>query len=200
MRPQYARTRHFRGSARSCSIGSVSQTAHIGIGVVVAQEPTGSRWEPFAWRSVEAVYPAPEPAGFALLREELEGRLYLAGAIQMELHRKEAASYLDNLAADTPSLYVVLRKTPDGEAPLELHLVTASLTDVYAYGEGGDEVVGPVPMPPEVQEIVGAFAAEHYVEETFIKRRRKDHRTDEAEVFGQEPIWVQRQRGGKVEP
>jgi len=140
--------------------------------------------------------------GFALLRDGPEGQLFLAGSIDMELHRREAASYLDNLSGEVPSLYVVLRKTEDGEPPLELHLVTASLTDVHAYGGDGDEVVGPVPMPRQVQEFVGAFAAEHYAEEPFVKRRREKHNEEQHELFGQEPIFERRardvkQRGGR---
>lgn len=166
--------------------------------MIVAREPTGSPWEAYTWRPVEAVFPPLEvrTAGWQAIRETAEQALYYAGVSAIELHRKEAPGYWDNLASQTPALYVVLRRTEDPHQPLVLHLVTASPTEVQAYGDGGDEIIGSVPMPEGVAGRVAAFASEHTVDEPFVKRRREGHREETGEQFGQEPIFESRRRQG----
>lgn len=173
---------------------SVNATQHFEVAIVVARERTGSPWAEFAWRPVEAVFPAPATAQWSAIREAAGAGYFLAGVATLELHRKEAESYLDNLAEPFPSLYVVLRQTPDEDQPLELQLVTASLTEAHAYGENGDEIVGPVAMPEAMRDLVGAFAAAHFVDEPFVKRKRRKHFVEDIPQFGQEPIFAGRGR------
>lgn len=166
----------------------------IRVGVTVVREPSPSPWADFIWRPAGVIHPAPADATWRVLRETPEDAIFLAGCADIELHRKEAATYLDNLCAAEPSLWVVLRQRPGEEPPLEPHLVTPSLTEVQAYGEGGEEIIGPVPMPQEIRDLVAAFAAEHYEEERFVKRARKNFVAEEAPKFGKEPIFGARNR------
>jgi hypothetical protein len=68
-------------------------------------------------------------------------------------------------------LWVVLRPS-DGEPPYRLTLVTADPAEGEAVTLVGDDLVDSVPMPPTVQQIIGAFIAEHHVEHEFVKRER----------------------------
>lgn len=172
----------------------MSTTTSIRVGVTVVREPNPSPWAEHAWRPLSAVYPAPVGETWRLMRETADSAIFLAGRFDIVLHRKEAAAYVDNLCEIEPSLWVVLRQNLGSEPPLEVHLVTPSPTEVQAYGEGGDEIIGPVPMPDAIQEFVAAFAAEHYEEERFVKRARRSFSGEEAAKFGKEPIFGARNR------
>jgi hypothetical protein len=176
----------------------MSRIATIKVGVVVVRERTGHPLEEFAWRPVEVVFPAPADDQRTLIRESDDSTYYFIGTTDIELHPREASGYLDNLVGGAPSLYVVLRRASDIEPPFTLHLVTASPTDVQAYGEGGDELLGPVAMPEAIAELVGMFVAEHHSEETFVKRVRQNYSTEEEHQFGQEPIHELRSRMRKA--
>ena len=177
---------------------TMNRIATIKVGVVVVRERVGHPWEEFAWRPIEVVFPAPADDRRTLIRESDDSTYYFLGTTDIELHPREADGYLDNLAAGAPSLYVVLRHAGDIEPPLTLQLVTASPTDVQAYGEGGDEILGPVAMPDAIAELVGGFVAEHHKEETFVKRVRENYSAREEHQFGQEPIHELRSRMGKA--
>jgi hypothetical protein len=166
----------------------MSHVAHIRVGVVVARERIAQPWEEFAWRPVEVVFPAPAEDRCVLMRKTEHATYYFLGTTDIELHRKETTGYLENLSSDAPSLYVVARRTPETEPPLQLHLVTASPTEGQAYAEGGDDILEPVAMPAGIAELVAMFAAEHHVEEKFIKRVRQKFGKRDEHQFGQEPI------------
>jgi Protein of unknown function (DUF3305) len=172
----------------------MNRIATIKVGVVAVRERTGHPWEEFAWRPIEVVFPAPAGERGMLIRQSDDSTYYFLGTADIELHPREAGGYLDNLAGGAPSLYVVLRRASHLEPPLVLHLVTASPTDVQAYGEGGDEILGPVAMPDAIVELVGRFVAENHKEETFVKRVRANYSAREEHQFGQEPIHELRSR------
>ena len=64
---------------------------------------------------------------------------------------------------------------------------------MQAYGESGTETIERVAMPERLVALVRAFIDEHHVEEPFVKRQRQRF-ADDGEKFGQEPIFVLRER------
>jgi hypothetical protein len=93
------------------------------------------------------------------------------GGVDIALHAADTASYRDNLATGSPSLWVVLRPK-DSSPSYELFAVTADPSEGEAMTEAGSNIVEPVPMPEPIREIVAAFVAEHHVERQFFKRKR----------------------------
>lgn len=162
----------------------------VPVGVVVARDTFDEGWEDERFTPVD-VFADPPPANAWLeLRREESGRvIYYAGIATIDMHRKETGAYLANLDQDAPVVYVILREDDDIEnaMPVTLHGATVSPLEAEAHGEGGDEIIGAVPMPKAVLDALEAFCAEHHVVETFVKRRRDRSERLEPHAFGQEP-------------
>jgi hypothetical protein len=176
----------------------MQRTISLPVGVVVARERLDNPWQEFQWRPHEVHLGAPEAVPWTELAVDGSVSYYLAGTTELELHRKEASGYRENVSGADPSVYVVLRVSDDAEPPVALHLVTASPTDVEAYGEGGAEIIGKVPMSAAIRDIVAEFAESHDEQEPFVKRQRQRFDRVDEHKFGQEPIFELRKRLAKA--
>ena len=150
------------------------------LGVVLRRQPGVTRWARWIWR-VAAVLPGAAPADWRELRREGAAVEYHAQTLALELHRAETEGYRVALSNDPPCVYVVLRET-EGEdeadaAPLRVHCVTASPFEAQDYGDSGEELVEPVPMPPALIAWVQRFVDAHHVDQPFRKRRRDEAAT-----------------------
>jgi hypothetical protein len=144
----------------------------IPVGVIVERHKAKSQWLDFVCRPVSVLAGAPTAAPWTIIESSAELTTYYAGETVIELHRTETASYQENLSFGAPVLWVVLR--PAGtEVGFELLMVTADPAEGEALTGAGDDLVGTVPMPESVQQILAAFIAEHHVERPFIKRKRE---------------------------
>jgi hypothetical protein len=143
----------------------------IPIGVVVERRKAASPWIDFIWRPVMTLPGQPDAAPWTVLASDTEAAIFYAGATDIGLYRTETSRYRDNLTSGAPSLWVVLRPT-GAEPPYRLLAVTADPSEGESFTQAGDDLVGPVPMPVPVREIVEAFVAEHHVEQVFHKRKR----------------------------
>jgi Protein of unknown function (DUF3305) len=157
----------------------------IPIGVVVERRKAASPWIDFIWRPVMALSGQPDAAPWTVLACDAEAATFYAGATDIGLYRTETDRYRDNLASGAPSLWVVLRPT-GAEPPYRLLAVTADPSEGESFTQAGDDLVGPVPMPVPVREIVEAFVAEHHVEQVFHKRKRD--RADPEALARRRPI------------
>jgi hypothetical protein len=168
----------------------------VPVGVVVSREKTGHPWQEYRWRPVSVFLNAPEVAEWRELRRGDDFVHYHAATLPLELHRKETSAYRANFATGEPAVYVVLREDPGTSSswPVTVHLVTASPLEAQAYGESGLEMIELVPMPEPLVELVEAFISVHHVEEPFVKRQRQREPVREEHKFGQEPIFVLRER------
>ena len=144
----------------------------IPVGVIVERHKAKSQWLDFVCRPVSVLAGAPTAAPWTIIESSAELTTYYAGEAVIELHRTETASYQENLSFGAPVLWVVLR--PAGtEVGFELLMVTADPAEGEALTGAGDDLVGTVPMPESVQQVLAAFIAEHHVERPFIKRKRE---------------------------
>jgi hypothetical protein len=142
----------------------------IAVGVIVERVKAASPWIEHIWRPTMVLAGQPDTPAWTQLTGDAERATFYAGSATVDLHRSEIANYRDNLASGSPSLWVVLHETSVAP-PYALYLVTAD----PAEGEGmttAGNIVEPVPMPNAVREAVTTFVAEHYVETTFMKRKR----------------------------
>jgi hypothetical protein len=144
----------------------------IPVGVVVERRRAKSIWAEFLWRPVSVLAGKPSAEPWTVLDVQAESVLFYAGEAVIELHRTESSFYRDNLASETPRLWVVLSPT-GSDPPYELLAVTADPAEGEGFTDAGSNLVETVPMPREVLAIVAQFIATHHVERPFIKRRRE---------------------------
>lgn len=147
------------------------------LGVVIRRMPGVTRWASHVWKAV-AVLPGAGEASWKELRREGDAVEYHAATLPLELYRTDTEAYLQGLSADMPAIYVIMRESDDGDAPLEIAHVTASPFEAQDYADTGEEQVEKVPMPEGLIAWVRDFAEAHHAEEVFIKRKRDKKRID----------------------
>jgi len=145
------------------------------LGIVVRRLPGVTRWASHSWTAV-AVIPGASQAEWQELRRDGEAIEFHAATLPLDLHGAETEAYLHGLSAEVPSVYVVMRE--DGDAPLEMTLVTASPYEAQDYTDNGEDLVEKVPMPAGLIAWVQSFITDFHEDETFIKRKRDKKRTD----------------------
>lgn len=145
--------------------------ARIPVGVVLERRKARSAWVDFIWRPVAILPGVPAAAAGARLGGDEDCLTFYAGAADIELFASDAAQYRENLMSGVPALWVVMRPV-EGDLPFAPLAVTADPSEGEAYTETGANLVESVPMPDDVRARLEVFVAEHYVEETFTKRRR----------------------------
>jgi hypothetical protein len=143
----------------------------IPVGVVVERTKGASPWSDYLWCPVKVLPGVPDTPLWSKLEGDDERALFYVGPAGIELHRTETTNYRDNLATETPLLWVVLEKS-DGQQPYQLRLVTADPAEGEAMTLVGENIVDSVPMPASVEQAIAAFIKEHHVEREFVKRKR----------------------------
>jgi uncharacterized protein DUF3305 len=141
------------------------------VGVVLCRRVIDNPWVDHNWSPLTVLEEIPETAPWTVLSTEPDATVYYAGAASIELFSSDTASYRDNLADGTPRIWVALRRQ-DGGDELELTKVTADPTEGEAMFEAGCDVIGTVPMPPDIAAWVAAFVDRFHVERVFHKRKR----------------------------
>jgi hypothetical protein len=141
------------------------------VGVVIERRKAASPWTDYNWRPVAVLPGQPEAEAWTVLAVDGDAATFYAGAADLGLHRAETGRYRDNLASGAPSLWVALRST-GSEPPFWVVAVTADPAEGESFTQAGDDLVGAVPMPTAVRDIVEAFVVEHHVERPFVKRER----------------------------
>jgi Protein of unknown function (DUF3305) len=155
------------------------------VGVVVERRRIVHPWAEFSWTPL-AVLPGAPPGEWRELRAEAGRAQFYAGSLELELFRKETASYKFNLESSMPRVWVALRRTGDDARPWRPHLVTVAPDEGQAATEGGEDIVDGVPMPEAIRAWVAGFVARHHVEEVFVKRQRQRHETAAPHAHGGE--------------
>jgi hypothetical protein len=145
--------------------------ARIPVGVVAERRKAESIWADFLWQPVSVFTGIASAAPWTPLQAEAEPTLFFAGEAMIELHRTETTNYRDNLASAAPTLWVVMCPAAS-DPPYELLAVTADPAEGEAFTDAGNNLVGAVPMPSDIAEIISRFIARHHVERPFVKRQR----------------------------
>lgn len=145
--------------------------SHMCVGVVVERRKAASAWIDYSWRPVAVLPGKPQAEPWTELANDGEAVTFYAGAADLAMYRTETGQYRNNLASDAPALWVALRPT-GGEPPFRVVAVTADPAEGESFTQAGDDVVGVVPMPAAVRDMLEAFVVEHHVERPFFKRER----------------------------
>lgn len=144
------------------------------LGIVIERRDIDNPWQDHVWQPVAVIPGAPEVDEWKVVNRGKGWIQYHAATLPLELHRQETAAYIYNLASHTPVVYVVLRHGEEtGEHEVEPFLVTASPNEAQDLLDAGDDIIEGVPMPEVIMAWAQAFVAEHHVEESHYKRKRK---------------------------
>jgi hypothetical protein len=141
------------------------------VGVVVRRRAVDNPWIDHMWSPVLLLDEVPATPPWSVLSREEGTTVYYAGSAIIDLYSSETANYRDNLMDGEPRVWVALRQQGGG-AELELTKVTADPTEGEALFESGSEVIGTVPMPPDIAAWIAAFVDAFHIERPFQKRKR----------------------------
>ena len=141
------------------------------VGVVLRRRAIDNPWIDHMWSPAMILDEVPDTAPWTVLSARAGCDDLLCGRSQhrpvqfghRELprqSRRRRAAHLGRAAAQ------------DGGSELELTKVTADPTEGEAIFESGCDVIGTVPMPPEIAAWIAAFVDEFHVERVFHKRKR----------------------------
>jgi Protein of unknown function (DUF3305) len=166
-------------------VNAATALSRMSVGVVLERRKAASPWTDFNWRPVAVLPGQPLAASWSVLAIGGEAVTFYAGAADLTLYRTETGQYRDNLASGAPSLWVALRPT-GSEPPFRVVAVTADPAEGESFTQAGDDLVGAVPMPVAVHDMVEAFVVEHHVEQPFFKRQRD--RADPESLAHRRPI------------
>lgn len=169
----------------------VPNALRIPVAVLAERRPGATPWAEWSWRAVEVLEEAPSLPPWTVLREA-EGRtLFLAGEAEVVLYPSDTPNYRENLRADPPRIWVVLRPC-DAPPGMELHAVTVDSGEAEVYADSaGADLLESLPMPPGLRAATAEFVARHHVERVFHKRRR--------DRFDPEALGRRRPGGGRGE-
>lgn len=140
------------------------------VGVVVDRIKADSQWIDYIWQPMAVLVGEPDAKPWTQLSGDDDRASFYAGRTAIELYRSDSANYRDNLMGDS-KLWVVLTPS-ESDPPYTLFMVTADPTEGEAQTETGVNLVETVAMPDAVRDVLELFVAEHYVEQTFYKRKR----------------------------
>jgi len=145
--------------------------SRMSVGVVVERRKAASAWIDYNWQPVAVLPGRPQAEPWTALDVNGDAATFYVGAADLALYRTETGHYRDNLASGAPLLWVALRPTGI-EPPFRVVAVTADPAEGESFTQAGDDLVGAVPMPSAVHDMLEAFIAEHHVEQPFFKRER----------------------------
>ena len=193
-------------SGQQGEAGHTERRISLPLGVVVRRRKIEHKWADHSWQAIGVL---PGGAAMAIAQEAGDGWRELAsgdgwsdfyaGMLPLTLHRSDTEAYRVNLASETPSVYVVMRKVdegdPDTPSGLRLAAVTASPYEGQDYLDNGEDIVEAVPMPPGLIAWMAEFTERHHVEQKFIKRQRRPIDPD-TDAFATQPIFERRRQRG----
>jgi hypothetical protein len=157
---------------RSASVPvQVGNAERLTVGIVLEHRHVDHPWATDRWALVEVLPGTPAADAWTLLAEGEGWQRWYAGAAELELHRGETASYLENLGSPRPAVYVILRRGGHAHG-IVLHAATVDPGEVEAHSDAGDDLIEAAPLPPAVRAWMEDFVARHHVERPFWKRRR----------------------------
>ena len=145
----------------------------MNVAPALARMSIGVEWRriDYIWQPVAALPGRPQAEPWTVLAADGDAATFYVGAADLALYRTETGQYRDNLASGAPSLWVALRPT-GVEPPYSVVAVTADPAEGESFTQAGDDLVGAVPMPRAVRDLLETFIAEHHVEQPFFKRER----------------------------
>jgi len=128
------------------------------VSVIMQRRPIVNRWQSELWQPV-AVLSEQDARGEPTRVSGPDGiERWLFPALPVVLRREEAEGYYLNISTPEPRVFVMWQFEGELGVP---HKVSASYNDACNWMDAGEQVDS-VAMPPQLYDMVSAFAREHY--------------------------------------
>ena len=167
------------------------------LGVVGVFYPPANAWAKGQMRPVAVMADLPPLEPGSPMTEQDGAKTVYLGDFALVLHSGETRHYIDNLRARQPSVWVAMIAE-------QVQMLTIDPYEGEALASDVERVVEALPMPPQTMARIEGFVAEHHVEETFHKRKRRPATSPSdpraPRVLSDEEKWVHsRGRAGRPE-
>jgi len=149
------------------------QRLQLQIGVVVERRRATSPWLDYVWSPVAALSDGSDAPVWTKLSEDENRAWFFCGNVEIVLYGTETSNYLENLGSAAPSIWVVLRPT-DSEPPYTLIAATVDPAEGEGLTQAGTDLVGVIPIPITLQEVIAAFIEVNPVRQNSYKRKRDE--------------------------
>ncbi|MCP4320167.1 MAG: DUF3305 domain-containing protein [Hyphomicrobiales bacterium] len=166
---------------------------------MIMRKPIDSPWSEYVWDPVDVMLDPPAGIHGKIREGNGEQTYFFLECDPLELHRKDAPAYRENLLQKGDGLlWIVLGEVGDDNEtlPYYIQLVTASPFEAQDYLDSGELIVGTVKMPKSLRTFLENYVQLCPAEEEFIKRKQKNKYRD-VHNFGQQPLHEIRQLKSK---
>ena len=167
----------------------------LSVSVVVEKEKIDHPWQEFRWQAIGLLPQVITDVNWREIARDEKWIQFQSQTVPIQLFRSDTEAYIDNLNNKEPVVYVIMSENdqPEGDVPLDIHMVTASPYEAQDYLDSGEDIVDTITMSEEIRAWIEKFVNENHSQEKF-KKRKNDRVNPEDHKFGQEPIFVTRKR------
>jgi hypothetical protein len=134
------------------------QQPRFDVGVVMQRRQIDNRWQSDTWEPVAVLSGQHSEREPKLVSESDGVARWLFPVLPVVLRREEAEGYYLNISTSEPRVFVMWQFEDELGVPRE---VSASYNDACSWLDAGEQVDS-VAMPPDMYDVVSAFAREHY--------------------------------------
>jgi len=128
------------------------------LAVVMQKRVINNRWQSEVWEPVAVLAEADCEAEQGEVFADGEAERWVFRGMRLGLRREEAEGYYLNISTQAPRVFIMWQVEGDRATPQQ---VSASYNDACTWMDAGENVDS-VAMPPELYDVVSAFAREHY--------------------------------------
>lgn len=128
------------------------------VGVVMQRRQIDNRWQSHMWEPIAVLSEQNSEREPKLVSESDGVERWLFPVLPIVLRREEAEGYYLNISTSKPRVFVMWQFENELGVPQE---VSASYNDACSWMDAGEQVDS-VAMPPDMYDVVSAFAREHY--------------------------------------
>ncbi|UCH49151.1 MAG: DUF3305 domain-containing protein [Betaproteobacteria bacterium] len=149
------------------------QQPRFELAVVMQKRPIDNRWQSEIWGPVAVMADTVTQKGPERIMESGGVERWVFHGLQLTLRREEAEGYYLNISTQQPRVFVQWHIDDERGVPQQ---VTASYNDACTWMDAGEQVDS-VAMPPDMYDVVSAFARQHYRPEPKKRIRPRSFRS-----------------------
>ena len=128
------------------------------LAVVMQKRTIDNRWQSEVWEPVAVLADTVTDSRSEQIREPDGVERWVFHGLHLTLQRDEAEGYYLNISTQKPRVFVLWQIDDERGVPQQL---TASYNEACTWMDAGEQVDS-VAMPPDMYDVVSAFARQHY--------------------------------------
>ena len=128
------------------------------LAVVMERRSIDNRWQSEVWQPVAVVDDVSSIGEMGPISDRDGVQQWVFRGLQLTLRQEEAEGYYLNISTQEPRVFVMWRLDDDRAVPQQ---ISASYNDACTWMDAGAQVDS-FAMPPDLYDVVSAFARQHY--------------------------------------